>query len=255
MVKNEKTEVASLDKAFRILNCLAQADGQVSLAVLSKQMGIPKSTLIRLLATMRSYGLVMQDSNTKQYCLGWALIYMGQAAAKSFDAIKAIRPFLERLAAETGETASLTMRRRNRVVYVDQVSGSSMIRSVPSIGAELYMHASASGKIILGGLSEELYNQTMADYALAKLTDKTIVDREQFRKEVQKAHELGYALDDEEGEPGCRCIAAPITNWHGEIIAALSITGPTTRIRPEDIPHIAETVCRIAREASMTISA
>ncbi|MEG1548112.1 MAG: IclR family transcriptional regulator [Clostridia bacterium] len=252
-VSNDKSEVASLDKAIRTLKFLSTVEGDVTLTTLAENVDLPKSTLVRLLNTLKGHGMVLQDDETKRYRLGWALIYMGQAATKSFNLIKLIHPHLDQLSRETGESASLIMLRKNKVVYVDQVSGNNMIRGVPRIGAELFLHASASGKVLLSHLTEKQVNQILAGYAFTRFTDKTICDPAVFREVLSQTHSLGYALDDEEGELGCRCIAAPITDWNGKIVASVTITGPTSRIGLDDIPRLADTVVRIAKQASLSL--
>lgn len=248
--ETDKTEVAALDKAIRVLEYLAKVDGDISLGKLAACLNIPKTTLLRLLTTLGSHGMVQQDPFTKNYRLGWALIYMGGAAAKLFDLSKIIRPYLERLSEETGESASLVRLRKNFAVYVDRVSSNSIIRGGLGVGAELQLHVSAAGKMLLSGLPDEAIRRQIGRQPLSRHTERTITDPERIFEEIVQARQRGYAMDDEEGELGARCVAAPITDWNGEVIAALSITGPISRMTTERMPQYIHTVCRIAKEAS-----
>ncbi|MEA5060776.1 MAG: IclR family transcriptional regulator [Clostridia bacterium] len=250
----EKNEVASLDKAIRTLEYLAQIDGDISLSKLATCLNIPKTTLLRLLNTLGSHGMVQQDPITKNYRLGWALIYMGGAAAKLFDLSKITHPYLERLSQETGESASLVRLRKNYAVYVDRVSSNNIIRGGLGVGAELELHVSAAGKMLLSTLPDDDIRRFFKRYPLTVHTEKTITSLDAICAEIVRVRKQGYAMDDEEGEIGARCIAAPITDWAGNITAALSITGPTNRLSTEKIPYYIETVCRIAREASDKLS-
>lgn len=132
-----KSEVAALDKALRVIECMSHTAEDIGLATLAEQTNLPKSTLVRLLNTLKAHSIVWQDEKTKRYKLGWALIYLGRAAASSFNLVDMIHPYLMQLSRETGETASLVMRRNDRAVYVDRVSSSNMIRSAPKVGEEL----------------------------------------------------------------------------------------------------------------------
>lgn len=248
--QTDRAEVASLDKAIRVLEYLAQIDGDISLGKLAGSMDMPKTTLLRLLTTLASHGMVQQDHETKNYRLGWALIYLGAAAAQTFDLSKLLRPFLERLSQETGESASLVRLRKNYAVYVDRVSSNNIIRGGLGVGAELELHVSAAGKMLLSGLPDEDIRRLFKKYPLTKHTEKTIVNPNEIYEEVLRTRSRGYAMDDEEGELGARCIAAPVVDWKGEIIAAFSITGPTSRLSTDKIPQYIEIVCRTAREAS-----
>lgn len=251
----DKGEVAALDKAIRILEYLSKIDGDISLSRLSVCLNIPKTTLLRLLNTLSSHSMVKQDPVTKNYRLGWALIYMGAAASKLFDLSMLVRPFLERLSLETGESSSLVRLRKNYAVYVDRVSSSSIIRGGLGIGAELELHASAAGKVLISGMPDEAIQQLIGECPLSKHTENTITDPLEILAQVLQVRKNGYALDDEEGELGARCIAAPIMDWNGDIIAALSITGPISRITTERIPDYIRIVCQIAREASDKLQA
>jgi DNA-binding IclR family transcriptional regulator len=249
--------VRVLDKAFKVLHALSLAERDIDLGALAGQTGLPKSTLVRLLHTMKLHNVVQQDGKTRRYRLGWGLIHLGKAAERQFDLERVVLPHLEQLAKETGETASFAVLEGNRAVYLAQVLTDSIIRGVPPIGAELELHCTAVGKVLLTAFTDEQFAQLIREHGLPRSTDRTIVNSEQLRKEVAKVADRGYALDDEEAEPGGRCIAAPILNEGDEVIAAISITGPTSRIQVERVEEYAVVVKRIAvrvGEALRTLS-
>jgi len=251
----KQSSVRALDKALRVLEYLSQIEGDVDLGVLSAQVRLPKSTLLRLLTTLRRHDFVQQDPATRRYRLGWALIYLGRSAARIFDLTRIVRPYLERLAAEVGETASLVQLVGRRAVYVDQVAGSSMIRGVPQIGSSLQLHCTACGKLLMSYMEEERMQQMLDEAVLEKRTERTITDAGALAEEMRRVRHQGYAVDDEEMEIGGRCIAAPVIDRDGSVVAAFSVTGPTSRIRQKDLPGVAEVVCRIAAEASQALGA
>jgi len=247
--------VRVVDKALTTLQVLSQADRDMDLAGLAEETGLPKSTLVRLLHTMKLHNIVQQDSNTRRYRLGWALIHLGKAAEHQFDLKRIVRPYLEQLSNETSETASFAALEGTRAVYLAQVLTNSIIRGVPPIGAELPLHCTAVGKVLLTLFSDEQVEKLVAEHGLPRLTEKTIDNTEQLRREVALVAERGYALDDEEAERGGRCVAAPILDDGGQVIAALSITGPTSRIRMDRVDEYAKIVKRVASRVTEALQA
>ena len=247
--------VRVVDKAFTTLQVLSQADRDMDLAGLSAKTGLPKSTLVRLLHTMKLHNIVQQDAKTRRYRLGWALIHLGKAAEHQFDLERIVRPYLEQLANETSETASFAALEGKRAVYLAQVLTESIIRGVPPIGAELPLHCTAVGKVLLTSFSDEQIEKLAAENGLPRLTERTIDNTEQLRREIALVTEQGYAVDNEEAERGGRCIAAPIHDETGQVIASLSITGPTSRIQLDRVDEYAQIVKRIACKVTEALKA
>jgi len=242
--------VRSLDKALRVLGLLAQKHEDIDLGSLAQQAGLPKSTLIRLLSTMRAHGVIQQNPKTRRYSLGWSLIRMGRAAERQFAFPLIINPFLERLTQETGETSSLAIRDGNYAFYIDQVLSQSIIRGVPPIDAALDLHCTGVGKMLLSGFEEKEVEQWIHETGLPQHTENTITNAARLRKELQLIRVQRCAIDDEEAERGGRCIAAPICDSDGKFLAAISITAPTSRLTRDRIPEYVEIVCSIAEQAS-----
>lgn len=247
--------VRALDKALSVLLKLSQAERDIDLATLAAQTDLPKSTLVRLLHTMRLHNVVQQDLQTRRYRLGWGLINLGKAAERQFDLEKIVLPYLEQLKKETGETASFAILEGTRAVYLAQVPADSIIRGVPPIGSELQLHCTAVGKVLLTSYPEELFEQRVVEHGLPRLTENTIVNSEQLRKEIKVVASQGFAVDNEEAECGGRCIASPIIGSDGSVIAAISITGPISRIREDRIGEYAEIVKRIAQRVTEALRA
>jgi len=249
----QETSVRALDKAIFILETLSGIDGDVDLASLSKQVKMPKSTLLRLLNTMKNNNLIRQDENTKRFSLGLGLVALGKAAEKNFSLAEAIHPFLVELAEKTGETASLTMLEHDHAVYIDQVVSKNMIRGQPRIGLSLDLHCSSGGKVLLSAMEDARLEVFLKGRRFKEKTNKTINDVTKLRKEIQKIREQGFAVDDEEVEVGGRCVAAPLRDKEGKVIAAISVMGPTTRIRLKDLNEIAQMVTTEVNKASYSL--
>ena len=244
---------SAVDKALSTLEAMSQYERDVDLATLAKRVGLPKSTLVRLLQTMRRHSIVQQDPRTRRYRLGTALIHLGKAAERQFDLERIVRPFVAELAKSTGETASFAVLERSRAVYLVQVLSDSIIRGVPPIGAELGLHCTAVGKVMLTSFSEEDFDAFVGEHGLPRHTEKTIVNVESLRKHLELIRRNGYALDDEEAELGGRCIAAPVYDVRGDVVAAVSITGPITRMQMDQIENLGTIVKRIAEKISGTL--
>lgn len=247
--------VRSLGKALGVLQLLAEFETDVDLQTLAARAGLPKSTLSRLLSTMRAQNFVYQDPRTRQYRLGWALVHLGEAAKRQFNLAEVLRPFLEQLARETGETASLAVLAGRHAVYIDQVVSQSVIKGVPPVGSALDLHCTGVGKMMLSSLPEGMLEQLVREQGLPRRTQNTIDNAARLRKELEKVRRQGYAVDDEEAEPGGRCVAAPVVDGQGAVVAAVSITGPTNRITPERIAEYAEMVRNAAAQASALLTA
>jgi len=251
-VKNRE-EVRSLVKALTTLQTLATASTDMDLGGLSNRTGIPKSTLVRLLATLKTFGFVFQDPETRRYRLGWALIYLGKEAERQLRFPVVLRPFLEQLAQETGETASLGILAGYHAVYVDQVVSKNIIKGAPPVGTPLDLHCTAVGKVLLSSFSDEEFEHFVRENGLPARTEHTITDVTQLRRELEAIRRRGYAVDNEEAERGGRCVAAPVFDAKGRIIAAISIVGPTNRLTLDRLEHYASIVRRVAFAASKVL--
>ena len=253
MENTKESSVRALEKALSVLEHLSKLDRDIDLATLTQEMDMPKTTLLRLLNTLKKHNFVQQDERSRRYRLGWALIYLGQAANRVFNIVEFIHPFLEKLSRETGETANLVFLDRNHAVYVDQVVSDNIIRGVPAIGAPLGLHCTAAGKVLLSCQPEDRIDEILEQIDLKVLTEKTITDPDQLYREIERICEQGYGIDDEETELGGRCVAAPVYGKEGSVIGAISVIGPTNRVNPETIPALSATVSAAAREISRAL--
>lgn len=243
--------VRSLEKAILLLEILSQKPEDVDLATLARTADMPKSTTLRLLATLKKHNFIQQDKTSRRFNLGWTLIALGKSAEKSFSLLSICHPFLEELVNLTGESASLSIVQGDHLVYIDQISSNNLIKGIPTIGASLFFHCSSSGKAFLSTLNTEEQDQYIREIDFVKKTDHTITDPALLKKELVETAEKGYAVDDEETELGGRCVASPIFNVQRKGVAAISIIGPTSRIGRNDFPRfgkfVAETTAKISK--------
>jgi len=253
MQNTKESSVRALEKALTVLEHLSRIEQDIDLATLTQQLDMPKTTLLRLLNTLKKHNFVQQDDRSRRYRLGWALIHLGQAANRVFDIVEFIHPYLAKLSRRSGETANLVFLDRNHAVYVDQVVSESIIRGVPAVGSPLGLHCTAAGKVLLSNQSEDVIAEILGKIDLTALTEKTITDLQQLRRELNGVREEGCAVDDEETELGGRCVAAPVFGREGSLIGAISIMGPTNRVNPDTIPALSALVVKTAGEISRAL--
>ncbi len=249
----KESSVRALEKAILVLERISAGGGDIDLASLSRAMDIPKSTLLRILNTMKGHNLIRQDETSRRFSLGVGLIALGRAAEKHFDLLEQIHPFLVELAEITGETASLMVMEGDCSVYIDQVLSRNLIRGQTRTGVTVELHCSSGGKVLLSAMSDEKIERILNGKKLQALTEKTIIDKEDLMIEIAKIRDQGSAVDDEEVEPGGRCIAAPLRDRAGNVIAAVSVMGPTTRIRQKDFQKLAGVVKKEVMKASISL--
>jgi DNA-binding IclR family transcriptional regulator len=150
----------------------------------------------------------------------------------------------------SGETTSLAILSNNQALYIDQVLSLSMIRSFPPVGTHIDLHCSAVGKVLLSELPPDQIQRVFQESGLAAYTENTITNPNQLLELLEVVRKNGYAMDLEEKEIGGVCIAAPLRNYTGQIVAAIGISGPSNRITTEKLQPLAQNVVQVAKKAS-----
>jgi DNA-binding IclR family transcriptional regulator len=241
MTQTDATEslVQSVSRALEILDFLVEAPGGMSLSRICDGTGLNISTIHRLLGTLIAHGYVRQDISTKEYFLGPQSLRLAQSALGHFDIRNEGMGPLRQLAIEARELANLAVLSGNHVIYVAQVPAEERsIQMFTRLGARVPLHCSGVGKAILSFMPEARAWQLLGDRPLSTFTVNTITNTLKLRHELEATRQRGYAVDDEEREEGVRCVAAPIFNANGDVIAAISISGPAGRFpiaRMEDL--------------------
>ena len=218
------------------LSLLEAFDGEEELGVtqLSRRLSLHKNNVFRLLATLQERGYIEQDNDSERYRLGVRCLELGQAFARTRSLVRQARPYLERLARETGESAQLAVLREFEVVHLDGEQSDQLVSAGSRIGRRLPAHCTASGKVLLGCATElvrEEYDRIwVATGRLESRTRATILDREKLFEELRTVAGQGYALDDEECETGMRSAAVSVYDATGRPVAALSVCAPSFRL-------------------------
>jgi len=244
----ESSSVQSVDRALTILEILAQR-GESGVTEIAADLGVHKSTASRLMTALLNRGLVDQVSDRGRYRLGLGLVRLAGSVTSSLDAVSGSRAVTKALATQVGETVNIAVLDNNRVLYVDQVIGPSMVSMRSWLGHSVPTHCTASGKVLTAWLDE-------ADRVSARpstwqaLAANTITSGDALEKELARVRELGFAVANQEMEPDFMAVAAPIRDEHDEVTAALVISGPASRIKPEDFASLGQIVKQSASKLS-----
>ena len=240
--------VQSVDRALTILALLARL-GQAGVSEIAGELGVHKSTAFRLLSTLESHDVVEQTEDRGKYRLGMGLVRLAGAGTARLDVVQQARPVCRRLAAECGETVNIAVLADHSALYVDQVSaGGSGLQSHNWVGQHIPLHATSNGKVLLCELARSEVDGLVEQ--LPAYTDRTITARAAFHVELDRVREQGYALATDELEAGLTALAAPLRSAHGDVVASISISGPTLRLPEERVAALLPVLTAAADEVS-----
>ncbi|MCH3964923.1 MAG: IclR family transcriptional regulator [Clostridium sp.] len=247
--------VQSVNKALEILNALAECPKGCRIAELSKRLGLNKSTIYRILATLRYRNYVIKNEENDKYMLGTQILYLSQSLKSGMDLVTISRPYINKLVDKIGETAHLCIPDElfHNIIYIDKISPEQPNRSIymsSKIGKKTPIYCTASGKLLLSQFSDEKIKNILEKIDLVKHTENTIIDVNIFLDEIKKIRIDRYALDRVENENGIICIAVPIFNSKGEICATISISSVILFKTIEDLLSYKDDIFEICNKIS-----
>ncbi|HLE39875.1 MAG TPA: IclR family transcriptional regulator [Nitrospirota bacterium] len=255
-MKREKANylIQSVSHALDILESFTKTADELGVTELSKRLGLHKNNVFRLLATLEHRGYIEQNSTTENYRLGPKTLQLGATFIEQRECRRQARPILESLMAASGETAVVAVLRANKVIYMDSVETDKTVRAVSRIGAMLPAHCTAVGKAQLAFLPtaeiERLYPENTL---LSGLTSKSIKTRDALLAELKTVPEKGYAFENEECDIEVRSIAAPVRDFSKNVIAAVGIVVPASRLTDEKLRK--DGIVQMVMDAGRAISA
>jgi DNA-binding IclR family transcriptional regulator/sugar lactone lactonase YvrE len=238
---------ASLEKAIDVLEAIADSGEGMGHLELAEKVGLPKTTVYRILSTLVARGLVRRDPLRRVYCLGARTIELARRAYSMPELVAAARGELRMLRDVTGETTYLAALDGMETVSLERCEGTHNVRSATRLGVRKPLHCTSQGKAMLSALPDETRNAIVAELELKALTRKTITDRRKLKTELKATAERGYAIDEEEIVMGVRCVGAPIVDRRGMVRGALSIAGPIFRMTRERVEQLGPEVAEAAR--------
>jgi len=238
-------------RAFAVLKAFDSVHPQWSVSDLSRHIGLHKTTTFRLLGALVHEGMLEREEQTGTYRLGAELIALGSQALRSTDLYDASHAELEAVARDTGEAATIEILVGDETVILDEVRGRFFVGGRPDFGLRFPAHATSTGKLLLAAERESGGAARKPKKArLAKLTSKTITDHDEFEKELAKVWRQGFATAIDEIEEGFVAVGAPIRDFSGRTVAAMSVGGARVRFTRA---RIAEVTARV-REAADLVS-
>lgn len=235
-------------RAITLLKLFTDDQPERTLADLSRAAGLNKTTTFRLLTALESERMVVHTER-ETYRLGPDAIVLGGRALRANDLRKVARPELERLVQTTRESASLEIPVEDGMLILDEVAGGYLLSTAPYVGTRWPFHATSTGKVLLA-YGPESQRERVLQKPLAQLTPKTITDPAVLRQVLTQVRQQGYATAEEELETGYMAVAAPIYNFEGQVIAALSLDGPAHRLPPARLAEFSQLVIEAAGRVS-----
>jgi DNA-binding IclR family transcriptional regulator len=252
MARAKPVQVGVISKVFRILEAIQGSPSGLTLKPICDITGIHKSTAHRFLKHLERDGYLIR-TEVGAYLIGPKFSHLSARANHRATLQAVARPILWELWKSTRETVNLGALDQGTVLYIEVIESPHEFRLSSRVGTRRSLHATALGKALAAFLSEDHKERELATVQFQPLTPKTIMNLVQFRQELEIIRKQGYAVDDEETTLGARCVSAPILSADREVVAAVSVSGPVTRISPSQVPALAGAVMSAARAISAAL--
>ena len=252
-----RERLSSVATAIRLLKAFSEDDDELGISELSRRLDLAKSTVHRLAVTLVSEGLLEQDRDNGKYHLGIALFRLGALVRRRMNVSNEARPYLYDLREKINETVHLAILDGTEIMYVYNLESTQAIRMRSDIGVRKPAYCTAEGQAILAFAPDEIVGRVI-EAGLAPRTPKTITSAERFIKALAAVRQRGCAVEDEESEIGMVSIAAPIRDDAGDVVAAVGIAGPVTRLSKKSIaafmPHVIATADQVSARLGYRVS-
>jgi DNA-binding IclR family transcriptional regulator len=250
----EAAAPGSLDRALRIVFAIADsAAPDVGVSELSRTLGMPKAVVHRIMKTLSAHGFLAFDERSRRYQLGPGALTVGLAAVRKLDVPVLARPYQERMVAESGETATLSVLRGSQRIYIDQVLSPQEVRLEAVLGRPYPLYAGASSKAVLAALPEAEAKEYLERVRLDRITERTPTDRHGIEAELVEIRRRGYAATQGERQSGAASVAAAVLDSTTRPFGSISVCGPIDRFPPERVRRLSRLVTGVAAELSGAI--
>ena len=246
---SKENGVQSVDRVLDIIEVLSLEQKGLGVSEIARRVDLHKSTAHRLISTLARRGY-LNKTEEGNYRIGLKLIEAVSCYINSVELQAEARPFVAKITAELGMTSHLGVLDGDQVVYIEKMDVFTGMKMYSQIGLRVHAYCSSLGKCLLSAYSREKLDHVMQNCSFIKFTPNTIDSMESLHREITRVRTQGYAVDNEEFELGHRCIGAPIYDYRGDIVAAISASGPTNILTTERIPSIAAYL----KDAAMAIS-
>lgn len=253
-LKDSRDFIESLSRGLTLLSSLAESSTSLSLTEISKQLRLSKSTVQRLIYTLKTLGYIDREEETKKYRLGGKALSFALSMVKNLDLRRVAYPILQKTSKEIGETVNLAILDGTEIVYVERIKTEQILNINLQVGSRLPAYCTSMGKAMLAFLPEERLDDLLKKMRLVPHTPHTITSKEALKNELRKVRAQGFATNNEELSLGLRSTAAPIRDYRGEVIAAVNIAVPSIRISQKQLETVlAKKVVETARQISLSL--
>lgn len=252
-MNNDKSIITMVDRAMKVIDYIYNSNEPVGVSQISKDLELPKATVFRILNTLENWNSVKKVNDSGKYILGTVHIKYGERAKNDFDLVSISTPHMEKLSYDIGETINLGIIHNNNILIIKSIEGESSIL-VSKLIPITPLHCSSIGKLFLASLNDKELKDYFNSDNLSKRTINTIITLEDFTKEKEEILKNFIAFDNEEYEYGLTCISSPILDSSNDIIAGISISGPTTRLQYKKIENLQERLKETTEKISKELS-
>lgn len=247
--RRNSSRLSSVTTAIHLLKAFTQNDEDLGISELAKRLSVAKSTVHRLAGALLDEGLLQQNPDTGRYSLGIGLFSLGSMVRSRLDVTTESKHVLNALREQTQENVRLVVLERNNSVFLHDFEGTQTVRLRSATGQLKPAFCTAEGMCLIAGLRGPALTEFLK-YPRPKRTERTITDEDEFVARIRSVKRRGFAFEDEECDEGTRCVAAPVYNAEGRVIAALGVAGPSGRIRKSQVPAISSQVMAAAEDIS-----
>jgi IclR family KDG regulon transcriptional repressor len=247
---SDRYRIHVIDRAAQILDCFGFDHQELSVSEIGAKTGLHRSTAHRILMALEYNDLIKQDPDTSKYHLGIKLFKLGHQAVSQLNLREICRPFLSRLMNDTRETIHLAVLDDDQVLYLDKVEGPHALRMPSRVGRHIPTYCTSLGKAMLSCLDDQEIKGILRRQTLKPLTKNTVKNIDQLLADLRSVRKRGYAVDNEEIEIGLRCVGAPLRDYTGGMVGAISVAAPSARLSEKNTPVIGRIILAIAAEIS-----
>jgi len=250
--KMEKEKIKSIEKSINLLELLSDNEKEMSITEINKELQMGISTIHRMLNTFKSRGYIIQNQQTSKYALGINLFVLGCKVQSAINLVETVNPFLQKLSHYTKESINFSILEGREVVCLSKIKSTEVLRTDIKIGARLPAHCTAVGKALLAFLPEREFNIIYGKTGnkLIASTPNSISSLIELKKCLKEVKKNGYSTDEEELNIGINCLAIPIFKKNGEVVASISVTGPSSRFTLFEKEKLKDILMDISKDIS-----
>lgn len=231
--KRESYQVKAVDRALRILTCFNLTQPELTLSEICDLTDLPKPTVFRLLASLEAARFVERTADQQRYKVGIRLFELGKVYISNLSIERVMTPHMQRITEKHKIVCNLAVLDEGQVVYIASTEQRGPYRHAAITGYRHYIHCSALGKALVIDHPDQDIKDILAERGMPALSPHTITDPDQYLLDLEQAREKGFTVDDQEGAVGIYCMAVPIRNRDGKVIAAVSVSGPSPKFTDE----------------------